>query len=456
MHMDEEGLIRRIKGKKWDARVQRPGYLQPKAILCDAEVRPLTITSGITIKSENSIWVRDSKLYDDGLAEEMWGKFELAFKRNKRWFAPWVSRFDSLALEVVSFERSMERSWGQATLAEKGEYFGKYAELLMRVQKYYSVAVPLAGYCEAMLSMRDPALLRFAFPYKKLDLTRMHESLAGIKGAQGEDSPIRENRIQEHLRKYAWIKANYGLLESYTREELMGELEADLSEANEHEIPRTENSHLLSGLQIGIYLRSRIKELSQRIWFAFEPLCVSISGSLSINRGEFLTLLPEEATQSIDSGACLVDGPELKKRKAGFIVGVLDGNRIMLTGKMVDELFDYYSVDGASGKGEIAGTCASPGSARGKVRIIRGGGDFAKLNEGEILVAPMTTPDFVVVMKRAGAIVTDEGGLSCHAAIVSRELRVPCIVGTKIATKALKDGELVEVDATNGMVRKIS
>jgi pyruvate,water dikinase len=70
-----------------------------------------------------------------------------------------------------------------------------------------------------------------------------------------------------------------------------------------------------------------------------------------------------------------------------------------------------------------------------------------------VLVTSMTTPDFIVAMKKAGAIVTDEGGLSCHAAIVSRELKIPCVIGTKIATKVFKDGDRVEVDANKGIVK---
>lgn len=67
----------------------------------------------------------------------------------------------------------------------------------------------------------------------------------------------------------------------------------------------------------------------------------------------------------------------------------------------------------------------------------------------------MTRPELMPAVKKAKAIITDEGGLTCHAAIVSRELGVPCIIGTKIATKILKDGNLVEVDANKGIIRKI-
>ena len=65
----------------------------------------------------------------------------------------------------------------------------------------------------------------------------------------------------------------------------------------------------------------------------------------------------------------------------------------------------------------------------------------------------MTTPDFVPLIRKASAIITNEGGITCHAAIVACELKKPCIVGTKIATKILRDGDLVEVDANNGVVR---
>jgi phosphohistidine swiveling domain-containing protein len=92
---------------------------------------------------------------------------------------------------------------------------------------------------------------------------------------------------------------------------------------------------------------------------------------------------------------------------------------------------------------------------RGRVRIITSTSEFGKMKKGDILVAAMTSPDYIVAMKKSAAIVTDEGGLTCHAAIVSRELGIPCIVGTKIATRVLKDGDLVEVDANQGIVKKI-
>jgi pyruvate,water dikinase len=100
----------------------------------------------------------------------------------------------------------------------------------------------------------------------------------------------------------------------------------------------------------------------------------------------------------------------------------------------------------------VKGLPASPGTAVGAVVIIKDSSELGKIKEGDILVTKMTTPDMVPGMKKAKAIVTDEGGLTCQAAIVSRELGIPCIVGSGKATEVLKDGDEITVDASTGVV----
>lgn len=101
---------------------------------------------------------------------------------------------------------------------------------------------------------------------------------------------------------------------------------------------------------------------------------------------------------------------------------------------------------------EIKGNIAHKGKVRGKVKIIFSPDEFTKMNKGDILVASNTTPDYMPVIRLASAIITDEGGFLSHAAIVSRELKIPCVVGTQVATKALHDGDEVEVDANSGTI----
>ncbi|MEM5798310.1 MAG: phosphoenolpyruvate synthase [Candidatus Aenigmatarchaeota archaeon] len=104
------------------------------------------------------------------------------------------------------------------------------------------------------------------------------------------------------------------------------------------------------------------------------------------------------------------------------------------------------------GKVLLEGLPASPGVAKGMVKVILELSDLPKMKKGDILVARMTNPDFVPYMRIASAIITDEGGRTAHAAIVSRELGIPCIVGTQKATKVLSDNQVITVDASHGKV----
>lgn len=109
---------------------------------------------------------------------------------------------------------------------------------------------------------------------------------------------------------------------------------------------------------------------------------------------------------------------------------------------------------GGDGAGDVLlhGLGASPGITAGRARVVRSVADGDGLRPGEVLVAEMTNPDWVPILRRAAALVTDGGGMTCHAAIVSRELGVPCVVGTRNATTVLRDGETVTVDGRRGAV----
>ena len=104
---------------------------------------------------------------------------------------------------------------------------------------------------------------------------------------------------------------------------------------------------------------------------------------------------------------------------------------------------------------EITGNIVYMGKVKGTAKIVKKASELSKLKKGDILITPMTTIDYVPYLDKASAIVTDEGGIACHAAIVAREFKIPAIVGTKYATKILKDNDLIEVDARKGIVRKL-
>lgn len=123
---------------------------------------------------------------------------------------------------------------------------------------------------------------------------------------------------------------------------------------------------------------------------------------------------------------------------------ILKDNRIkIITGPTAETWFDLVDKTSMEEK-VIRGQVAYPGNVKGRVKVIFYKKDLAKLKKRDILVSPMTEVDFFPYLKKVSAVITDEGGLTCHAAITARELKIPCIIGTKNATKILKDGDLVE------------
>jgi len=149
---------------------------------------------------------------------------------------------------------------------------------------------------------------------------------------------------------------------------------------------------------------------------------------------------------------------EIEKRKSGCIF--YDSNdKICFYYGSVDQLSwmmpENKKVEKNKYISNIKGNIAYKGYAEGKVCIINHESDLKKFRAGDIIVSINTNPTLMPALVKCKAIITDEGGLSCHASIISRELKKPCIVGTKIATKVLKDGDFVEVNADSGIVKII-
>jgi len=172
--------------------------------------------------------------------------------------------------------------------------------------------------------------------------------------------------------------------------------------------------------------------------------------------------LPEEkATAQVLTEQEVRDLAELGKRDEAHYGAPQDaewaiekGSIYLVQTRPVTTLVERAKAPAPAERGQVLlhGLGASPGRATGTVRVLLSPAEEGKLKPGEILVTTMTAPDWVPIMRRAAAIVTDAGGMTSHAAIVSRELGIPCIVGTRDATKVLRDGMVVTVDAREGAV----
>lgn len=120
---------------------------------------------------------------------------------------------------------------------------------------------------------------------------------------------------------------------------------------------------------------------------------------------------------------------------------------------LTDTIFADQIFSTIGNKKEIKGATGYPGKIRGKVKIILDPNKSANFKKGDVLVTGMTRPEYLHLILKASAIVTDAGGILCHAAISARELKKPCIIGTKNATNILKDNDIVEIDANNGIIK---
>jgi len=149
-----------------------------------------------------------------------------------------------------------------------------------------------------------------------------------------------------------------------------------------------------------------------------------------------------------------VDHKELQQRAEHFTIIHTPESSQILSGQAAlnynEQLKPNYQF-----QGELTGSAASMGKYRGKAVIILNENDLARVQPGDVLITTMTKPQYIIAMQKAGAFVTDSGGITCHAAIIAREMEKPCVVGTNMATQVLKDGDMVEVDANEGTVKKV-
>lgn len=186
----------------------------------------------------------------------------------------------------------------------------------------------------------------------------------------------------------------------------------------------------------------------QTLYYVF-PFYRELSRRANIFPEEAFNFLNEEIFDFLKSNILPTDLC-LRNKKHALLFS--NGKTKVLTKeKEIKKLFDLLPKE--KNKNELKGFAAFGGKISGVVRLIKSKEKINLLKAGEILVSHHTSPDYLLAMKKAVAFITDEGGITSHAAIIARELKIPCIIGTKNATQILKNGDLVEVDADNGVVR---
>ncbi len=191
--------------------------------------------------------------------------------------------------------------------------------------------------------------------------------------------------------------------------------------------------------------------------FYILPFYKEIARRLAISVRQLRHLSEKEVVAALRGKLDAAKSIHEKRKFAGWGFDESMKTQIYFSSDESAKLLKYLNakVKNLQGNIEGQGVCANPGLVQGKARILTSPELNFKVKPGDILIAEATTVDYLPAMKRAAAFVTEVGGLTCHAAVVAREFGVPCVVGLKNATKNFRDGDLVEVDADKGIVRKL-
>lgn len=271
-----------------------------------------------------------------------------------------------------------------------------------------------------------------------------------------------ERFVKNYLRKYQWINYDFqGPVLS--RRDVLNELKKVKKEEMQKRIRMSADflernplyRRLFETAKEFMYIKNRKQEIFFYSHFCLTKLFSEIGRRQKLTLKEVRSMLVEETIKMLEKGE--LDKSEIKIRsKRAIFVFAKDKLKIVTDKK---ELKDFLSEnlirEEVIKTKELRGQIACRGRAKGLAKVINSNSEMEKMQKGNILVSSKTNPNFMGAIKKAAAIITDYGGITCHAAIVSRELDIPCIIGTKIATKVMHDGDLVEVDADRGIVKII-
>jgi len=352
-----------------------------------------------------------------------------------------------------------------------GDYFKNYKELYTKAMAYgwpISIIGEYALVKELKQKIKDEETLSILSTPKEISYVYKEEINALKLALKKAD----ENKIKAHTKKFSWIFFDYtgpelgfdyfkkriAELEKEGKDKLKERL--NFLESREH-IKNQQDTLInqlnlskediikIKALQDIVFIRDKRKEILTKAHYDIEKLLDKVAEIRKIDKEILRWLYTEELVSLAENKQV-----DIKKAEERFRFSAIVSENGKTKEYFGDEAEKYFNSieEKISSTNIIKGICACMGNAKGIAKIIKKIEDGCKLNKGDILVTPMTTVDFTPIMEKASAIVTDDGGITCHAAIISREMNIPCVIGTRIATEVLNDGDYIEVNADKGIV----
>ncbi|RJR31059.1 hypothetical protein C4569_03410 [Candidatus Parcubacteria bacterium] len=301
-----------------------------------------------------------------------------------------------------------------------------------------------------------------------------------LKLKRYERTDVFDKKIKRHQERYFWILNSYHHTKVLSQKYFVSELKNKRLQQCQKKIKnilalsckvKREKEKIFKKYKLGQQIAKAARCLSFCIWWQdlrkyyiflanhyIDIFLKEFERRLKVKFEDLQYYNVYEMSRLADSGK-IIGKTEMARRKKHFVVyyNMKKNNLSYLSGKRAGSIIKkYLNVDLKEKKGELSGVVVSIGKkVTGRARIVTSAKNIRLVKKGEILVATMTSPDYVIGMRKAAAVVTDEGGMTSHAAIVSRELGIPCIVGTKNATKVFKNGNYLEIDTEKGIIKKL-
>jgi phosphohistidine swiveling domain-containing protein len=448
-------IINELNNKQWNFYVTRKmGWLfQTVQILC-LQKKTQEKYFNFSVPTLNYLILNGDEYYADEDGIRINKIFDELFKKDKYFFQKYADQVEKIAYETIEYRQNISNK-------DMKDFYDNHVKS----------CVPCWMRPDSYLESKINKFNISAFP-QDIKVDYLEEPLNLLKIAKEfKNKKNIDKLLEKHITKYSWLKGPC-LDEDicFTKDEYKERINYLINNKNiEEEIQKIKNvrrqneidyknaikTNNITGADLllceaakrFVNLRTFVTENSDHLFYdARHSILKKYANKLGVTTSDICMMEPNE----IISG----DISKINERRIGYAIIVINGKITCLFGQEANRLQKEISnkFKSKDTSNQIKGNIASMGKVTGIARILLSHKDTNKLQKGEILVASMTTPDFVSAMEKASAFVTDEGGITCHAAIVAREFDVPCIVGTGNATKIIKDGDIIEVDANTGIV----
>ncbi len=394
----------------------------------------------------------------EGLMADVGKKIAGQVEENDEEVERWISMVHERGEKLVSFASNIPYP-NDLSLKDMfiviHEYFQLFGNYMLPLWHSFYAAEAAGSAVLKMLranGVKDEAVLMsiLSQPSKKAHVMKITDHFKSERDVDERVKYLNDN--------FPWIGSADPLTEPYTDKQLHDYAKAFANENTKEKKNTKEekqidikgfDNRIIKIYQDTLFVKDKRDEYRRILFHHMYPLYLEISQRLSISLEDLALVFPDELERLEND----LNGlrKDIKERKKGLLVEKDASGFRKWEGEEAQQRMHRDDKNNGEIR-EIKGISGSSGKVIGLVQVVSLS-NLSEFKEGNILVVVTTNPNFVPAMQKAKAFVTDEGGVTCHAAIVARELGKPCVVGTKIATKVLKDGDLVEVDAEKGVVK---